>query len=108
MKRWHDLALAFGIPVGELRGRLSIAEFHDWDAYVELYGPLDLRQRLDHAAALVSFTVARVNGSRSQYRQFLQYPPPSPIDDSGMNDVDRQFLSALEQEGQNITSRKPH
>lgn len=84
---------------------MPISEFSDWDAYVELYGPLDLRQRLDHAAARIAFTVASVNGSSAQYRQFLDYPPPPPIDETGMNDVDLQFLSALGQPGQNVIRR---
>lgn len=87
---------------------MSASEFQDWDAYVELYGPLDLRNRLDHAAALIAFTVSRVNGGRTEYRQFLNYPPPPEIDDDGLNDVDRQLLSGLKQPGQNIIARKPN
>lgn len=84
---------------------MPITEFSDWDAYVELYGPLDLRQRLDHAAARIASTVAWCNGSKAEYRQFLDYPPPPPIDETGMTDIDRQFLTALSQPGQNVIRR---
>lgn len=87
---------------------MTASEFADWDCYCELYGPLDLRARLDHAAARIAYTVASCNGSKLEYRQFLDHPAPPPIDESGMNDVDRQFLAALSQPGQNIIARKKH
>lgn len=88
--------------MGELQRRMSASEFTSWDAYVELYGPLDLRQRLDHAAARVAFTVAAVNGCKTPYRQFLDYPPPPPADTEGMTAVDLQIMGLLEQPGQNV------
>lgn len=81
---------------------MPASEFAAWDAYVDLYGPLDIRQRIDHAAARVASTVANVNGARIPYRQFLDFPPPPPVDDSDMSSVDKQFLAALDQPGQNI------
>jgi hypothetical protein len=87
---------------------MPISEFWSWVAYIELYGPVSVYDRIDHAAALVSFTVSRANGSKTEYRQFLQHPAPSPIDDSELNDLDRLLLGGLKQPGQNRIEREPH
>lgn len=82
---------------------MSASEFADWDAYVELYGPLDMRQRLDHAAARIAFTVHRVHGGKTEFRKFLDFPPPTAFDDEeDLTDMDRMFAEALRQPGQNV------
>jgi hypothetical protein len=75
---------------------MTMSEFMAWAAYVELYGPVGIAQRIDHAAALVAYTVSAVNGGRTEYRKFLQHPAPSPIEDDGLTDLDRQAIAAFE------------
>lgn len=79
-----------------MRATLPASEYAAWAAYVELYGPVHLHGRIDGAAALVAYTVSAVNGGKTPYRQFLHYPPPSPIEDDGLTDLDRQAIAAFE------------
>lgn len=85
---------------------MPASEFHEWDAYIELYGPVHLHGRLDQAGALMAFTVSTVNGGKTPYGKFLHYPPPPAVDPwEGMTDVDRQLLEAFNQPGQNEIAR---
>lgn len=75
---------------------MPYSEFLMWATYVEIYGPVSLPQRIDHAAALIAYTASAVAGGKSKYREFLQYPPPPPVDDfDGMTDMDRQLIEAF-------------
>lgn len=52
------------MTVGELKDRLSVKEFHDWEAFY-LLEPF-LPERVDIAGALVSSTLANVNRGKNQ------------------------------------------
>jgi hypothetical protein len=47
----HELALALGGTVGEIRGRMTYAELLSWMEYRERYGPLNPMLRNDAAIA---------------------------------------------------------
>lgn len=80
---------------------MPLSEFTDWQAYVDLNGPITDRRRYDHPAALVAWMVQRAQGGKAQLADFL--PPLDAPDEpeDGFNDVDRQLLGGLKQSGQN-------
>src|SRR5690606_8751891 len=47
----HELALALGMTVSELRGRLSYSEYLDWQAYLEEVGPANTALRIEWSIA---------------------------------------------------------
>ena len=61
---WFRLALALGIPVRELQGRMDAREFGCWAAFqtIEPFGDA----RGDMQAAIIASTIANVNRGKSQ------------------------------------------
>lgn len=58
---------------------MSASEFGNWVAYVEENGPLDYQRRFDEPAALIAYTVAASNGSKSKFDDFLRYKPKTNL-----------------------------
>jgi hypothetical protein len=75
---------------------MPASEFAAWCAYVELFGPLSLGQRMDHGSALVAYTISSAHGGRTPYPKFLHWPAPSPIEDDDLTDLDRKAIAAFE------------
>jgi hypothetical protein len=87
------LALALGSTVADLKDRMTLAEFCEWAAYVDLYGGLDYRRRYDNPAALISYTTQAAQGGKATFMDFVPYQK-LPETFSDLSDFEQQFLKA--------------
>lgn len=60
-----------GRTVAEAKERMSSVEFDAWCQYIRRNGPLDLGQRIESAAALISFVTNQSAGGKLDYETFL-------------------------------------
>jgi hypothetical protein len=58
------LSLAWGIPVSEVRERVSVHELSEWFAFERVFGPLTVQERVDVAGATAAYATAKLGGSR--------------------------------------------
>jgi hypothetical protein len=91
----HELALALGgITVGELRERMTFAEFSNWLAFERIYGPVNPLLRLD---AAVARAVAPFLKRDARVREYLMPWPKEPVEEESPASVEQvmQLLSAV-------------
>ena len=50
---------------------MSTREMVAWSAFESDFGPLTLHERIDHAAALIAFTVWKAAGQKGRLEDFL-------------------------------------
>jgi hypothetical protein len=85
---WHILALALGFPVGELKRRMSRAEFLRWGRFYIRY-PFDDLHRYHRPAAMVACSLG---GGEPQGRLEWLFPDQGA---DGMTDADAATLRAF-------------
>lgn len=65
-----------GVTIAQAQRNISMVEFSSWCKYRAKYGTLDVRQKMEHIAALIAWTVAsghpRKPGTRApKFEDFL-------------------------------------
>lgn len=85
----HDLALALGMTVGELKRRMTYGEFRRWQKYIEIYGPVNPIMRND--AAVARLAVAYTGGKMEAFMPWPKEPEREVTVDETMNVVMSAF-----------------
>jgi len=86
------LAGVGGRTIAEAQQRLSDHEYRSWRLYREMHGSLNLGLRIEHAAAVTSLTVNRVNGGKALLADFL--PDRTAV---AANDSDDSLAQAMKE-----------